>query len=40
VILSAIIPTVIAQRLYQPRVVDVDEEEALGAEDGSILRHP
>jgi Kef-type K+ transport system membrane component KefB len=33
VILSAVIPTVIAQRLFQPRQVDAEEEEALGAED-------
>lgn len=40
VILSAIIPTVFAQRLFQPRLVDVDEEEALGAEDASIVHRP
>ena len=37
VILSAVIPTLIAQRLFQPRQVDVDAEEALGAEDASIV---
>jgi Kef-type K+ transport system membrane component KefB len=37
VILSAVVPTVIAQRLFQPRQVDSEEEEALGAEDASIV---
>jgi len=37
VILSAVLPTLVAQRLYQPKTVDVDEEEALGAEDASIV---
>jgi Kef-type K+ transport system membrane component KefB len=37
VIISAIAPTLIAQRLFQPRVIDVEEEEALGAEDASIV---
>jgi len=37
VILSAVLPTLAAQRLFQPAVVDVDEEEALGAEDVSIV---
>jgi Kef-type K+ transport system membrane component KefB len=37
VILSAIIPTLIAQRLFQPRTIGVDEEDALGAEDASIV---
>jgi Kef-type K+ transport system membrane component KefB len=36
VILSAIVPTLIAQRLFQPRSIDIDEEDALGAEDASI----
>ncbi|HXC76941.1 MAG TPA: cation:proton antiporter [Candidatus Acidoferrum sp.] len=40
VILSAVIPTLIAQRLFQPRKVDADEEEALGAEDASIVHRP
>jgi len=38
VILSAVLPTLVAQRLFQPQIVDVDEEEALGAEDASIVR--
>ena len=37
VILSAIVPTLIAQRLFQPRPIDVEEEDALGAEDASIV---
>jgi len=37
VILSAVLPTFIAQRLYQPKNVDLEEEEALGAEDASIV---
>jgi Kef-type K+ transport system membrane component KefB len=37
VIISAIVPTMIAQRLFQPSVIDVEEEEALGAEDASIV---
>ena len=37
VILSAIAPTLIAQRLFQPRLIDREEEEALGAEDASIV---
>jgi Kef-type K+ transport system membrane component KefB len=40
VILSAVIPTLIAQRLFQPQQVDSEEEEALGAEDSSIVRRP
>jgi len=36
-ILSAVIPTLIAQRLFQPRTVDSEEEEALGAEDASTV---
>ena len=39
VTLSAVIPTLIAQRLFQPRQVDPEEEEALGAEDASIVHH-
>jgi Kef-type K+ transport system membrane component KefB len=38
VILSAFVPTLIAQRLFQPDVVDVEEEEALGAEDAATIR--
>jgi Kef-type K+ transport system membrane component KefB len=37
VILSAIVPTLIAQRLFQPGPIDAEEEEALGAEDSSIV---
>ena len=33
VILSAFVPTLIAQQLFQPGLPDVEEEEALGAED-------
>ncbi|HMJ40589.1 MAG TPA: cation:proton antiporter [Verrucomicrobiae bacterium] len=40
VILSAIVPTLVAQRLFQPRLIDVDEEDALGAEDASIVHRP
>jgi Kef-type K+ transport system membrane component KefB len=40
VILSAIVPTLIAQRLFQPRQFDAEEEEALGAEDASIVHRP
>jgi hypothetical protein len=40
VILSALLPTIIAQQLFKPLVVDTEEEEALGAEDVAILhRH-
>ncbi len=39
VILSALVPTLIAQLLFKPTVVDVDEEEALGAEDLSPIHH-
>lgn len=37
VILSAFVPTLIAQRLFQPDVVDVEEEDALGAEDAGVV---
>lgn len=37
VILSAVLPTLLAQHLFQPKIVDVDEEDALGAEDASIV---
>ena len=40
VILSAVIPTLIAQRLFQPQSVDAEEEEALGAEDAAIVHRP
>src|SRR5262249_54807267 len=35
--LSAFVPTLIAQRFFQPSVIDRDEEEALGAEDAGML---
>ncbi len=38
VILSAFVPTLIAQQLFQPKLVDEEEEEALGAEDASLVR--
>ena len=38
VILSAFVPTLVAQQLFQPRVVDEEEEEALGAEDAATIR--
>jgi Kef-type K+ transport system membrane component KefB len=38
VILSAFVPTLIAQQLFQPVLVDEEEEEALGAEDAGTLR--
>jgi Kef-type K+ transport system membrane component KefB len=38
VILSAFVPTLVAQQLFQPRVVDEEEEEALGAEDVATIR--
>jgi Kef-type K+ transport system membrane component KefB len=37
VILSAFVPTLIAQQLFKPDIVDADEEEALGEEDLSIV---
>jgi len=37
VILSAFVPTLVAQRLFQPVVVDDEEEDALGAEDAGIV---
>ena len=37
VILSALVPTIIAQQLFQPGTVDATEEEALGEEDMSII---
>jgi Kef-type K+ transport system membrane component KefB len=40
VILSAFVPTVIAQQCFQPKVLDTEEEEALGAEDLWVIRHP
>jgi Kef-type K+ transport system membrane component KefB len=38
VILSAFVPTLVAQQLFQPSLVDQDEEEALGAEDATTIR--
>jgi Kef-type K+ transport system membrane component KefB len=38
VILSALVPTLIAQQLFLPQRVDREEEEALGAEDLSTIR--
>jgi Kef-type K+ transport system membrane component KefB len=35
--LSAFVPTLIAQQLFQPDIVDSEEEEALGAEDLSMI---
>jgi hypothetical protein len=37
VILSAILPTLVAQRLFHPRRSFVHEEDALGAEGASIV---
>jgi hypothetical protein len=37
VILSAFVPTIIAQQLFQPKIVDREEEEALGAEDAIVV---
>jgi len=39
VILSAFVPTLIAQQLFQPAAVDAEEEEALGDEDLTIIHH-
>lgn len=39
VLLSAVVPTLIAQLFVRPVVVDVEEEEALGAEDISVIHH-
>lgn len=38
VILSAFVPTLVAQQLFQPAIVDEEEEEALGAEDAATIR--
>ncbi|MDX6389502.1 MAG: hypothetical protein QOJ73_565 [Streptosporangiaceae bacterium] len=40
VILSAFVPTLIAQQLFHPAVLDREDEEALGEEDLSIIHHP
>ena len=37
VLLSALVPTLIAQRFFQPKAVDEEEEEALGAEDATVF---
>ena len=37
VLLSAFVPTLIAQQLFQPELVDEEEEEALGAEDSATI---
>jgi hypothetical protein len=37
VVLSAFVPTIIAQQFFRPKVVDIDVEEALGAEDISLI---
>jgi Kef-type K+ transport system membrane component KefB len=39
VLLSAIAPTLVAQRFFQPVIVDRDEEDALGAEDATTIGH-
>lgn len=39
VILSAVVPTLLAQRFFQPSFVDAEQEEALGAEDISVIGH-
>jgi len=33
------VPTLIAQQLFRPTVLDTEEEEALGEEDLSIIHH-
>lgn len=38
VLLSAFVPTLIAQQLFSPRVLNEEEEEALGAEDSGTVR--
>jgi Kef-type K+ transport system membrane component KefB len=38
VILSAFVPTLVAQQFFRPAVVDKEEEEALGAEDATTIR--
>ena len=39
VILSAFVPTLIAQLMFKPVIVDVEEQEALGAEDVTLIHH-
>jgi hypothetical protein len=36
---SPFVPTLIAQQLFQPTVLDTEEEEALGEEDLSIIHN-
>jgi Kef-type K+ transport system membrane component KefB len=38
VILSAFVPTLVAQQFFRPAMVDEEEEEALGAEDATTIR--
>jgi Kef-type K+ transport system membrane component KefB len=38
VILSAFVPTLAAQQFFRPKIIDRDEEEALGAEDATTIR--
>ena len=38
VILSAFVPTLVAQQFFRPKIIDRDEEEALGAEDATTIR--
>jgi Kef-type K+ transport system membrane component KefB len=38
VILSAFVPTLVAQQFFRPAVIDKEEEEALGAEDATTIR--
>jgi Kef-type K+ transport system membrane component KefB len=38
VILSAFVPTLVAQQFFRPTVIDEEEEEALGAEDATTIR--
>jgi Kef-type K+ transport system membrane component KefB len=40
VILSALVPTLVAQQFFRPVVIDTEEEEALGAEDVTTIRRP
>ena len=38
VILSALVPTIVAQQFFRPALIDEEEEEALGAEDATTIR--
>jgi Kef-type K+ transport system membrane component KefB len=38
VILSAFVPTLVAQQFFRPAIIDEEEEEALGAEDATTIR--